>query len=147
MKTEYFTGNFKLDIEGDFNDASRDSALTAGLRYIVQRDVASKAYKELLGEDGEKRKDVEFSDENAANVEQAFADAMAKYGNFTVSVSQHVPGEAVAPRAMATAMWEQVKTNDALRANLGVAKGATDEVGIEACHKFLSGLRKQPKKA
>jgi hypothetical protein len=149
-KINFRTGNFSLDIEGELNEDQKAKALENGITYIVQRDVASAAYRQIAGE-GEKktlpkgfeRSSVEFNDENAAAVEAAFTKAMEKYGTFTVSVSKHEPSEGAGePGKMATAMWEQVKGNDALRGNLGVAADATDEQGIEACRNFLSGLRK-----
>lgn len=156
MKTTFTTGNFELEIEGELNSEQAAAAQEAGLRYIVQRDVATEVYKQVAGEKNKndklqlpkdfERSSIEYSPETAKQFETAAETALGKYGTFAVVVSEHVAGETAAPRAMATAMWEQVKSNDALRGNLGVAKDASDEVGIEACHKFLAGLRKTPQK-
>lgn len=156
IKTTFITGNFKLDIEGELNEEQKAAAQEAGLRYIVQRDVATKVYVGIAGEKNSKgnlalpkdfeRSSIEFDATTAKQFETAAEGALGKYGTFTVVASQHVAGETAAPRAMATAMWEQVKGNAALRGNLGVAPDATDEAGIEACHVFLKGLRKTPEK-
>ncbi len=153
-KITFRTGNFSLDIEGELNANQKAKALENGITYIVQRDVASAAYRELAGE-GEKktlpkgfeRSSLEYTPESAAKVEEVFTEKMAKYGTFAVNVSEHVSSEGAAePGVMAKNMWEQVKANPALRANLGVAADASDEAGVEACSKFLATLR-PPRKA
>jgi hypothetical protein len=148
-KIKFTTGNFDLDIEGELSAEQREKALENGLTYIVQRDVASNVYRDLAGEGDKKtlpkgfeRKSVEYSDDSAELMREAAETALAKYGRFSVSVSQHVPSEGVSePGKMATAMWEQVKGNAALRTNLGVAANATEDEGIAACRAFLAGLR------
>lgn len=157
-KTKFITGNFEVVVEGSFNDEQREKAETAALRWILQRDGASKAYVELAGEKNSKgnlalpkdfeRDSIPYSEENASAMRAAFTKAMSPYGDFTVSeVTEHVAGEQVGSRKQATAMWEQAKTNPAMVTALGIAADADDETGIEACHKFLGGLRSQKEKA
>ena len=133
-KINFRTGNFSLDIEGELNDDQKAKALENGITYIVQRDVASAAYRAIAGE-GEKktlppkfqRNSVEFNDANAAAVEAAFTKAMEKYGTFTVEVSKHEPSEGGStPGVMAKALWAKAKGNAQLCSNLGVAPDATD---------------------
>jgi hypothetical protein len=152
MNTKIISGNFNVEIEGDF-DASKtigegENAMPVGvardqsaIAYISQRDGLSAVYKPLLKE-GQKRNELAFSDEVATTFASKLEAALAPYGTFAVSVSEHVAGETAVSRKQATAMWEQAKANPALVAALGVDANASDEVGIEACHKFLSGLRK-----
>lgn len=153
-KVNFTTGNFDLVIEGELNADQQAKALANGITYIVQRDVASKAYRDIAGE-GEKkslpkgfeRKSVEYSEDNKAAVELAFSEAMAKYGNFTVAVSEHVASEGTGePGVMAKNLWEQAKGNATMRQNLGVAEDASDDDGIAAASKFLASLR-PPRKA
>ena len=143
-KIEYTTGNFDLVIDGTLNPEKNDEAIIAGIRYIVQRDGATVAYRNLFGDDAanKKRKELEYSDENASAVKSAFETAMKSYGDFTISVTEHVAGETASSRKMATAMWERAKTDAQLLRALG--KPETDEAGIEACHTFLRSLRATP---
>lgn len=156
QEIEFKTGNFKLDISGNLNPENTEKALNAGLTYIVQRDVASGIYVELEGVENNKgkkrlpkdfeRKSLEFNEENAAAFKEAAEKVLGNYGDFTVSVSEHVPGESTSePGVMAKAMWAQMKDNNALKTNLGIAADATDEIGIAACAAFLGGLRKSKK--
>jgi hypothetical protein len=155
MDTTFTTGNFELQISGELNAEQVESAKQAGLRWIVQRDVASDVYKQIAGiknskgnlqlPDGFERSSVEYDADNAELLRAAAQEKLSKYGDFTVKVSQHVPGETAAPRAMATAMWEKIKGNDAFTSQLGIPADASDEVGIEAAHKFLAGFRKAKK--
>ena len=154
-KVNFTTGNFDLVIEGTLKAEQRDKAIDAGIRWILQRDGASKAYIILAGEENEKgksrlpkgfeRDSVEYSDENAEAVKTAFEEAMADYGDFSVEVSEHVAGAAATPGVMATSLWEQAKENDALRTNLfattKVKDDGTDEAGMNAARAFLAGLR------
>lgn len=152
-KVNFTTGNFDLVVEGELNEDQKAAALDAGIRWILQRDGASKAYANLGGvkdengkvklPEGFKRDSIEYSEDGAEMVKTAFTDAMAKYGAFTVTVSEHVASEGTAePGKQAIALWEQVKGNPAFRTNLGVPEDATDEVGIAKAREFLAGLRK-----
>lgn len=147
---KFTTGNFDLNIDGDLKAEKQAEALTAGIRYIVQRDGATKAYKALFGDENggeQKRKDIEYNDENAEAIRKAFEDAMAEYGAFTVTVAEHEAAEKVSSRSQATAMWAQRTENPAMIAALGLKPDASDEEGIEACHEFLKTLRKPAGKA
>lgn len=154
MKVLFTTGNFDLTIEGELNDEQKAKAQEAGLRWITQRDVASDIYKQIAGvknskgnlalPEGFERTSVEYNAENAEMLRSAAESKLGEYGDFQVSVAEHVAGETTAPRAMATAMWEsKVRDNPLFREQLGIAPDATDDAGIEACHKFLAGFRKQ----
>jgi|SRR5882724_10636347 len=155
-KVTFTTGNFNLVIEGELSPDQREKADAAAIRWITQRDVASEVYKQMAGvknskgnlalPEGFERDSIAFSDDNAALLQEKATAALGKYGDFTVTVSEHVAGETAAPRAMATQMWEKVKANPALLASLGLDETTKDEAGIEACHTFLSGLRKQKAK-
>src|SRR5436190_729323 len=152
MNTTFTTGNFELQIDGELNAEQVEAAKQAGLRWIVQRDVASDVYKQIAGvknskgnlqlPDGFERSSVEYDANNAELLRAAAEEKLSKYGDFTVKVSQHVPGETAAPRAMATAMWAQL--TDEQKVAFGFS-GLTDEQGIEKCHATLSTFRK-PKK-
>ena len=152
MTTTFTTGNFELQIDGELNAEQVESAKQAGLRWIVQRDVASDVYKQIAGvknskgnlqlPDGFERSSVEYDADNAELLRAAAEEKLGKYGTFTVKVSQHVPGETAAPRAMATAMWNQL--TDAQKVAFGFAD-LTDEQGIEKCHQTLSTFRKSKK--
>lgn len=155
-KVTFTTGNFSLVIQGELSPDQREKADAAAIRWITQRDVASEVYKQMAGvknskgnlqlPEGFERDSIAYSDDNAELLKNETVKALGKYGSFTVEVSQHIAGESAAPRAMATQMWEKVKSNPALLTSLGLDASATDEVGIEACHTFLSGLRKQKAK-
>jgi hypothetical protein len=88
-KINFRTGNFSLDIEGELNEDQKAKALENGITYIVQRDVASAAYRQIAGE-GEKktlpkgfeRSVVEFNEENAAAVEAAFDEGDGEVWDF-----------------------------------------------------------------
>ena len=155
-KVSFTTGNFTLAIEGELSPDQREKADAAAIRWITQRDVASEVYKQMAGvknskgnlqlPEGFERDSIAYSEDNAELLQSEATKALGKYGNFKVTVSQHVAGESAAPRAMATQMWDKVKANPALLASLGLDDNASDDSGIEACHTFLSGLRKQKAK-
>lgn len=152
-KVEFTTGNFDLEIDGDISAEKRDAAITAGIRYIVQRDGASKAYKTLFGEDAgdKKRKELEYSEENAEAVRDAFEKAMAGYGDFSVTVSEHETTETAGSRKMAKELWNVVSNlpagqKEAAMGLYGIAANATEDEAIEAAHTFLGGLRAKPVK-
>ncbi len=155
MTTKIISGNFNIEIEGEFDETktvgegenamsvaqARDESAVA---YIGQRDVLSAVYKSLLKE-GQKRNELPFSNETAQQIESKVETQFAPYGTFTASVSEHVPGETVSSRSQATAMWAQIQASPSkfVPAMLGLTDfNVTDEVGIEACHTFLAGFRK-----
>jgi hypothetical protein len=150
MEANITTGNFGIEVKGEFSNEQREKALGGALRWILQRDVLSDTYKTLGGEknskgnlqlpEGFERSSIDYSPESAAKMQAATEAKLSEYGSFTVSVSQHIAGETAAPRAMATAMWAQL--SDAQKVALGIAADASEADGIEACHKFLAGFRK-----
>lgn len=119
MKTNIISGNFAATIDGELNEDATinvgseekpemvsvgDVIREAGLTYIVQRDGLSTVYKSLLKK-GEKRNTVEFSPEASGQFESALTKALAPYGDFAVSVAEHVPSEGGAsPMLRATAL-------------------------------------------
>ncbi len=154
-KVTFTTGNFELVISGTLKPDQQEKANDAAIRWITQRDVASDVYKNIAGEknskgnlqlpDGFERSSVKFTPESAEKLRSAAESKLADYlDDVTVEVSEHIAGETVAPRAMATAMWSQL--DDAQKVALGIDANASDEVGIEACHKFLAGFRKPKSK-
>ena len=144
LDNPFITGNFKLDISGELNDESTNKFVKSGLVYVVQRDVASKIYKTLLpvekGEKAPKRNTLDFSDENAEAFKSAAIEALKPYGDFTVSVSQHVPGETATPMVRATNFIEVnlAKDEKSLRAVMalyGAKPDSSKEELIELAHK------------
>ncbi len=137
MKVDFTTGNFDLVIEGELNADAQAKFLQSGLTYIVQRDGASKAYLELAGVENDKgkkqlpkdfeRKTVEFNADNVAAMQLAFEKALAPYGNFTISGSEHVAGAELSPMKRATefvdALLVNAQTEATLRGTLGVVSG------------------------
>lgn len=114
IKTTFNTGNFALAIEGEFDEEQKDKALVSALRYIVQRDGATKAYAALAGEKGEngktklpkdfERGDLEYSKEAGKAFADAFEKALEGYGTFTVSASKYEGSEVASPMKRATTL-------------------------------------------
>lgn len=114
IETTFNTGNFALKIAGDFSEDQKGKALISALRYIVQRDGATKAYQALggvKGEDGKtklpkdfERDQVEWSDENGAAMQEAFEKALASYGTFSVEATKYEGSEAASPMKRATTL-------------------------------------------
>lgn len=146
MVVKFNTGNFTLNIDGDFNDEAKAAALENGLRYAVQRDVASKVYVQLAGEKnsngnlqlpkGFERDAVAFSADNAAAMELAASEELKKLGTFTVSVEENVGGEtAASPMKRATALVESflgTPMEAPYREILGLPNGTKEELIAEA---------------
>lgn len=147
IKTTFNTGNFALAIEGEFNEDQVDKALISALRYIVQRDGATKAYQALGGvkdedgksslPDGFKREDLEWSDENGAAFATAFEKALEGYGTFTVSASKYEGSEAASPMKRATTLVDTFLANDDL------AKGYRQIFGLQGLENAESATREQ----
>lgn len=122
MEVKFSTGNFTLNINGEFNAEAQAAALENGLRYAVQRDVASKVYVQLAGEKNSKgnlalpkefvRDSIPFNADNAAAMELAATEELKKLGSFTVSVEENVGGEATSPMKRATALVDTVLGTD-----------------------------------
>lgn len=111
-RVSFITGNFNLTIDGSLSEEQREKADAAAIRYIVQRDGATKTYLALCGVENEKGnkslpKDFErdllaYTDESANAMKSAMEKALAPYGNFTVSAVEHVKGESQSPMKRAT---------------------------------------------
>lgn len=157
MKIEFKTGNFTLNVEGDVNAETRDRLLANGVKYELQRDVASKVYLSLAGVKGKKdglvlpekfeRDSIAYSDETADSFAKAATAELSKRGNFVVEVSENVGGESASPMKRATAFVDTLVAagqTAQLVAVLGVAPDADRDALIEAAHKM--GLGIQPPK-
>lgn len=151
ITVDFTTGNFDLAITATIKQEVLAKIIKSGFAYIVQRDGATSAYLEIAGVKNEKgnlslpdgfvRKSVEYSDDNGQIVADAFQTALRPYtDSVTVKATEHVEAETVGSRKQATEMWMKAQANPALLAALGSPSG--DEAGIEACHSFLSSLRK-----
>ena len=166
MKNITFNSNFgrfaysiSTTIGDDVNEATSNLCLR-GLADTGFRGVASEVEKELVkggyATKDTKRAEIAYSDEAAevvGRVAQQKLNEIATKANLpamTFAVTgEHQYGEQEQSRAMATAMWNQVKDNPAMRAALapfGVNDDTVDEAGIEAAHKFLATLRKPREK-
>jgi hypothetical protein len=119
---EFITGNYKANIRGTLNEEQRAKADEAAVRYIVQRDGATKTYLDLVGVENEKgnkvlpkgfeRDSLDFSDDSAEAFAASMKKALAPYGDFDVSVSQHVKGETASPMKRATAFVDELLKAD-----------------------------------
>jgi hypothetical protein len=150
-KIEITSGNFDLVIEGDVSKEKRAEMVDEGVRSFFYREGLTNVYKTLLGENkGGKRKEIEYSDANAAALREASETALSPIGTFQVtSITEHVPAESVSSRKQATELWAKIQSDPSSYnpAMLGLANFKVSEAdGIEAAHKFLSGLRATPKK-
>lgn len=160
MKTQttFDTGNFSLNVEGTFSDAAMKDALEAALKYILQRDVATKCYVALaglLGKNGKlklaedfERKSVAFSEDAAEKFLSTAKAELGKLGEWTVNVTQYVPGESGAEMVMATNFVAQVRQKDEVgqRRSLAAfdAEPEMEDVDIiRLVHVGLAGLRKK----
>lgn len=146
MKVKFNTGNFTLNIDGSFNDEQTAAALENGLRYAVQRDVATGVYIQLAGEKNSKgnlalpkgfeRDSIEFNADNAAAMELAASEALKKLGDFIVTVVENEGGEgAASPMKRATALVDSFIGTDMeapYRAILGLPDGDRDALIAKA---------------
>lgn len=143
MKTTFNTGNFSLAIEGEPTAEVLDSLIESGVKAVVQRDVASKAYVEIAGVAGKKagskvlpdkfeRDSIKYSEEAGMVFADAFAGAMKKYGNFSVVVTESVGGETE------TAMVRASNLVDTLLAKN--AKGESKEADLRFMLGSLYGM-------
>lgn len=156
MNTKIISGNFGIEIEGTIGNGTIDLSEErkgvpvadvideAGLTYIVQRDGLSSVYKDLL-EKGAKRNTLDYSSETGAKFASALEKALAPYGDFVVSVEEHVPSEAGAsPMVRATALVDGflgTPMEAAYRQILGSPDGDRDAL-VALAHK--QGLGIQP---
>lgn len=139
-QVDFITGNFKLGIRGSLNEEQREKADAAAIRYIVQRDGATKTYLDLAGVENEKgnkslpkgfeRDSLAYSEDNAAAMKASMEKALAGYGDFTVSVSEHVKGESQSPMKRATefvdALLDGGENEAKLRSLLSIFGAKTD---------------------
>lgn len=162
ISINFKTGNFDLDIKGEFNADSMKDALEAALKYQVQRDIASKVYVELAGVKGAKggkvlpegfeRESVEYTADNATAFLEAAKLQLAKIGTFEVSVSERQEAsassdalkQAVKDAKAYIARGEEVaqKVADAIKAKCGVVvENPMDEEelaqGLSAMTRFI----------
>jgi hypothetical protein len=137
----------------------------AGLTYIIQRDVASKAYLALAGVEGKggkkslpkfladgktkwSRDQVAYTSSNASTFAQIAEAALARYGSFTISVTEHIKEDSgTSPMKIATGMVEQAYAGPVEKlvgflALVGADENASKEEQIAACHKWLMAFRK-----
>lgn len=149
-------GQFNYRITAEIGDEVNEMSTNLCVRGLADtgfRGVASEVEKALtkagFSTKDTKRSEIEYSDEAALVIQetaQSKLDEIATKANLpamTFEVTgKHEYGDQEQSRVMATAMWSQVKDNDALRASLGADDDTTDEAGIELAHKFLAGLRK-----
>lgn len=161
MVVTFDTGNFSLTVDGTLNEESKAKMLENGMRYAIQRDVATGVYLALGGEkndkgkaslpEGFKRESVEYNDENALAFVEAAEAQLAKLGTFKVSVGENVGGEGSAMKRATEFVDALITDNkDALVAVLSLydatAKDADRDALIAIAHK--AGVGKQaPKKA
>jgi hypothetical protein len=149
-------GQFNYRITAMVGDEVNEQSTNLCIRGLADtgfRGVASEVEKALVkggfATKETKRSEIEYSEEASAVIQttaQSKLDEIATKANLpemTFEVTgKHEYGDQEQSRVMATAMWAQVKDNDALRASLGADEDTTDEAGIELAHKFLGGLRK-----
>jgi predicted DNA-binding transcriptional regulator YafY len=112
-KVTFNTGNFAITVEGEYNADAQAKALENALRYELQRDVATKVYVAVAGEEGKdgkrklakdfERDSLEYSEEAAEAFREAAETEMAKRGNFTITVAKYEGSEAASPMKRATA--------------------------------------------
>lgn len=154
------TGNFSIQVEGEFSPEAEKEALTKGLQYILQRDVATKVYTEVAGtvrpngkgkslDEKFERASVKYAEDTAAKFVEVAGEALKGKGNFTVTVVQYVSGEA-SPMAGATkyveALMSTEKTEEGMRSifsTLGMedAETATKSELIAFAHKMKFAAR------
>lgn len=163
---KFNTGNFTLNIEGELNEESKAQILENGLRYAVQRDVATGVYLAVAGEKKEGNKNptlpkgferdrIPFTPETAEQFRTAAEAELSKLGTFMVEVVENVGGEgAASPMKRATALVDTLEASPEVRAAYapvfalhGVEDyaNASRETLIEVAHK--AGLGIQPPKA
>jgi len=158
-QVDFITGNFNLKIVGELNDAQREAADKAAIRYIVQRDGATKTYLDLAGVENDKgnkslpkgfeRDSLVYSADNAEAMRASMEKALKSYGDFTVSVSEHIKGESQSPMKRATefvdALLDGGENEQKLRSLMsifGAKADATRDDLIEIAHEQKLGKSK-----
>lgn len=145
MIVEFKSGNFKLTVNGELNDDSKAKMLENGMRYAIQRDVATAVYLALAGEKGEngkaklpegfERDSVAWSEENGLAFQDAAEKALASLGTFEVSIGENVGGEGSAMKRATELVDTFIGTDveKSYRLILGLPDGTRDEL-IKAAH-------------
>ena len=150
-------GNFKVSASTEVETAEpvgsmAVSLLEAGFLQILQRVPSSRAEKHLAGYEKRPEKfsraSLGYSEENALKLAEGFGTEVeiaegVKLKYAITDVVEHEGSEAGTSRKMATEMAEQVKGNVAMLTVLGCNGDSSHETIVEACHKFLGGLRKK----
>lgn len=153
MNIKFDTGNFTLNINGELSEESKAKMLENGLRYAVQRDVASKVYlgfseeKTKTGKpklpEGFERDSILFNEDNSAAMQLAAEAELAKIGTFSVTVSENRGGEGGGtPMVRATNLVETFLGTDmeaSYRTILELPEGTKEEL-IEAANKMGLGI-------
>jgi hypothetical protein len=164
MKTSIISGNFKATIEGEVNRDGQVNLGTekepklvnagqvideCGITYIGQRDGLGSFYKGELKK-GQKRNELEYSDEAGAKMAASLTESFAPYGDIKVTVDQHEPSEGGAsPMVRATTFVESLLAGGQeaqLRAVLAVydpSAATADQEGLIAIAN-KNGLGVQP---
>ena len=160
IQTTWTFGNFVITAATTVETAEPVGPVAAalmekGFLQLLQRVPASNAEKALAGYDkrptGFKRDSIPYSEENAVALAEAFGTSVEVSAKTETSpavilpfsildVKENEGGESATSRKMATEMWAKV-VGTPMEKVLGLGEDATDEQGIEACHKFLGGLR------
>jgi hypothetical protein len=130
------------------------SAVDKALRKVGA--IPEKTIDALTGKERKgKRSDAPYTPENAALVEKTAQGALDEMAldeehpipQITFKVTgEYVGGDQVQSRKMATEMWAKVvgtPMEGALK-TFGLPDDASDEQGVEACHKFLASCRATP---
>lgn len=160
MNIKFDTGNFTLNINGELSEESKAKMLENGLRYAVQRDVASKVYlgfseeKTKTGKpklpEGFERDSIKFDEDNSAAMQLAAEAELAKIGTFTVTVSENVGGESASPMKRATLLVDTflgTEMEASYRAILGLPDGDRDALIAKANEMGLGISAPKTKKA
>jgi hypothetical protein len=159
IQTQWTFGNFVVTAETTVETAEPVGPLAAalmekGFLQLLQRVPASNAEKALAGYDkrpaGFKRDSIPYNAENVEELRDAFGTSVEVSEKVflpfdIVEVTENLGGEGATSRKMATEMWAKV-VGTPMEKVLGLGEDATDEQGIEACHKFLGGLRQKKEK-
>jgi hypothetical protein len=166
MDTSIITGNFTVEVKGELNKGAsirvggsdekpetktvEEIIDESGVTYITQRDVLSAVYKDLLDKK-QKRNELPYSDEVAGKFQSLATKELAPYGDFEVSVTEHVPTAEASPMVRATALIDTMLANADLEQAYRLAFGAqglanADKADRDALIEFAhkSGLGIQP---
>lgn len=153
MKVTFNTGNFSMTATGELVDEVKEKILADGLKYALQRDVATKVYIALAGVEGKKedsrvlpkdfeRDSVGFTTDNATAFSLEAEKQLAKLGTFSVSVTEYVGGESGSAMVRATNLVDAFlgqPTESAYRGILGGETASREEL-VELAHAMKLGI-------